>query len=355
MDMSAPGVQEQYWNNNQHLWFQSPQLDWVNSLLPQFQDPWYGETWNQQNMAGIGAAGAGQQYWNGVSGQANVMTPAEQRVSQGYKGKNHAAEAFGAFKGAIPGSLQPAFDAYYDRMSDKAMSNVNSQAAARGVYGSNSALNNSIGAGLDVEAMRAKAGTDFALADSANQLGWMTGLSNAGRAADLSGTDAFRSNLDAANFGLDRVKTYGDLAFAAEQMDFDKKKAQSDIAFGIDEHRQDRLDSGISTGLALDQQYLDRTERGFDAAGEVQDQREDRINTLYGQQTDLSRDAINFLTQNFDAILGGDQAMSEAELQTLLSQVAQQQGWDSRTQERIFRDIQGFIDSATGAKEADLI
>lgn len=354
-DMSSPGVQEQFWENNQHLWMQSPQLDWINSLLPQFEDPWYGEAWNQQNMGGIGAPGAGQQYWNSIAGQQNMMTPAQSRVSQGYTGKNRADEAFGQFKGAMPGSLQPAFDAYYDRMGDKAMSKVNSQAAARGVYGSNSALNNSIGAGIDVEAMRAKAGTDFSLADSANQLNWMTGLSNAGRAADLSGTDAFRANIDAAKSDLDRTKTLGDLAFAAEEMDLEKKKTQSDIAFGIDERKQGRLDSGISTGLALDQQYLSRLRDAYGAAGDAQNQREDRIGDLYDDVGGLSNDAANFFSRHYDKILGGDQALSDQEIQTMIAQMAQQQGWDTRTQERVFRDVTGFIDSLSGAKEADLI
>ena len=354
-DMSQPGQVEQLWANNQHLWMQSPQLDWINSLLPQFEDPWFGERTGEQVAGKITDPGAFQDYWNGVLGKGNTMSAAQRTVSQGYNGKNRAGEAFGMFKGAIPGSLQPAFDAYYDRMGDKAMSKVNSQAAARGVYGSNSALNNSIGAGLDVEAMRAKAGTDFALADSANQLGWMTGLSNAGRAADLSGTDAFRANLDAAASDLDRTKTLGDLAFKAEQMEFDKNKAQADIAFGVDEHKQNRLDSGISTGLALDQQYLSRLKEALGAAGEADDARGERINDLYDKQEGMSRDAINFFSQHYNNIMNTDGTINEQQLQTLLSQMAQQQGWDSRQQERIFRDITGFIDSVAGSKEAGLI
>src|SRR5262245_40901272 len=37
-DMTAPGTREQFWNNNQGLWMQSPQLDWVDSQLGQFKD-----------------------------------------------------------------------------------------------------------------------------------------------------------------------------------------------------------------------------------------------------------------------------------------------------------------------------
>lgn len=338
-DLSQPGVREQFWNNNQQLWMQSPQLDWVNSQLPQFQDPWFGETWNQKNIGALGQAGAGQQYWNGLVGKGNMMGAAQKTVNQGYHGKNRAADAYGQFKGAMPGSLQPSFDAYYDRMADKAMSNVNSQAAARGVYGSNSALNNSIGAGLDVEAMRAKAGTDFSLADSANQLNWFNGLSGAGRAADLSGTDAFRANIDAARSDLDRTKTLGDLAFRAEEMDFNKKKAQSDAAFGVDEHRQDRLDSGISTAFGLDEHWRGRLNDAYGAAGLAQDARERRVGGLYDDVTGMSRDAVNFLSQKFDQLLDSDGAITEQSIQAALAQAADQMGWDQQTQERIFRDV----------------
>lgn len=348
MDMSAPGVAEQFWNNNQNLWFNSPQLDWVDSLLPQFNSPWFGEAWNQQNLSGIGAAGAGQQYWNGISGQANMMTPAEQMTSKGYQGPNNAQTAFNMTKGQLPGSLQPQFDKFYDRMADKAMSNVNSQAAARGVYGSNSALNNSIGAGLDVEAQRAKAATDFSLQDSQNQRAWLDSLAGQGRAADLSGQGAFDLNLRAGNQYLDRIKTFGDLAFRAEDMDFAKDKAMSDIAFGIDDQRLDRLGAGVSTAINSHQAHQGQLEGAFDAANITQNQREDRIDQLYNDVADMGNDVMSFFSENYDKLLGGDMAMNDQEIQAMIAQAADERGWSQQQQDRIFRDITGLIDVVTG-------
>jgi hypothetical protein len=352
-DQKAPGVQEQFWNNNQNMWFDTPGLDWVDQQLPQFADPWMGETWNQQNMGGIGAAGAGQQFWNGVQGQFNKMTPAQQAIQGGYKGPNNAQAAFGQTQSRMPGSLQPQFDAYYDRMSQKAMSNVNSQSAARGAYGSNTSLNNTIGAGLDIEAQRAKAATDFSLDNSANERQWLDSLSQQGRAADLSGQGAFGLNLDAAKYGDNRIKDFADIAFRSEQMDLDKKTKQSDIAFGIDEARGRRLDSGISTAFGSDQARQGRLQGAFNSAGQAQNAQERRVGGLYDDVTDFSQDTMSFFTDNYDKLIGADGQIDQAQMELLLGQTADARGYDDQTKERIFRDAKAVADFINGQKTAD--
>lgn len=343
MDMSAPGVQEQFWNNNQQLWLDDPNTDWVESTLPQYQDPWFGEQTNQQLAGTIANPGAGQQYWNGIAGQANTMTGAESSIAGGYKGPNNAQTAFDITKGRLPDSFQPQFDAYYDRMKQKTMGDVNSQSAARGAYGSNAALNNSIGAGLDIEAQRAKASTDFMFQDSANQRNWLDSLSGQGRSADLSGQGAFGLNIDAAKFGLDKTKTYGDLAFDAERMDFDKKKTAGEMAFGVDEHRQSRLDSGTSAATIASENRNRNVNDTYDAAGDAQDAREGRINELYGQNANFSNDVVDFLGENFDKLLGADGQMNEQEMEALIAQTADERGWNDQQKEVFARDIKGII------------
>lgn len=350
MDMSAPGVQEQFWNNNQNLWLQDPSLDWVDSQLGQFQDPWFGETTNQNLAGSIGAPGAGQQYWNGVRGQANTMTGAESSIAGGYKGPNNAQTAFDITKSRLPGSFEPQFDAYYDRMKQKTMGDVNAQSAARGAYGSNAALNNSIGAGLDIEAQRAKASTDFMFQNSANQRNWLDSLSGQGRAADLSGLDAFQKNIDASKFGLDKVKTFGDLAFEAEQMDFDKKSKAGEMAFDVDEHRRERLDSGISTAFGSSEARNRNLSNAYDAAGAAQRAREGRIGGLYDDVDGFSNDVVDFLGKNFDAILGGDQDMSEDQIDALIAQTADERGWNEQQAERFARDLKGIVEAFKGSQ-----
>lgn len=340
-DMSTPGVQEQFWNNNQDLWFESPQLDWVDSQLPQFQDPWAGENLVSGMLGSVGQPGAGQQFWNGVGGSFNSMGG---NVGEGYQGPNNAQEAYGMTKGMLPGSMQPQFDAYYDRMKDKVMSDVNSQSAARGAYGSNTALNNTIGAGLDVEAQRAKANTDFMLADSANQMNWQGLLGNQARGADLTGLGIYGSQLQGANYDLNKLDTFGNLAFKSEGMALDKDKTVADLAFGVDDQRLERLGAGIGTAFNSDQAHRGRLNDAFDASGQTQDQREDRVNTLYNQTTQFSNDVMNYVMQNYDSILSGDQAAFEEQIAAMLGQTADQRGWDDQTKERIGRDVKAIAD-----------
>lgn len=113
MDMSNPGVQEQFWNQNQKLW--------TNGA---FQGP-----------------GQGEQFWNQVQGNFN-------KASQ---------------------DLTPQFNAYYDQARDSAVGAANQQAAARGAYGSSKALNNVGNVIADVEGQRAKASTDFMFQNANNQ------------------------------------------------------------------------------------------------------------------------------------------------------------------------------------------
>ncbi len=352
MDMSMPGVYEQLWNNNQNLWMQSPSLDWVNSQLPQFESPWFGETWNQDNIGAFAGQGAGQQFWNQIAGSFNTPSEAQKLTSKGYQGPNLAMAAFGQTQSAMPGTLTPQFDAYYDRMSDKATSLVNSESAARGSYGSSSALNNSIGAGLDVEAQRAKDSTDFSLADSQNQLNWFNSLAQQGRAADLSGQGAFGLNLEAGRADTDRLKTFGDLAFRAEDMEYQKNKAMSDIAFGIDEARNKRLDSGISTGFGLDEAWGNRLDSLFDAGSTAQNQREGRIGGLYDDVSGMSRDVQSFVMDNLDQLMTMDSANLEAQIEAMIGQTADARGWDQQQQDRVTRDVVAIV-NAVKTKQAE--
>jgi hypothetical protein len=119
MDMTNPGVQQQFWHQNQNLWMQPPG--------------------GQDNP--FGGKGAGQQFWNQVQG-----------------GFNQSQQ-----------SLQPQFDAAFDRARDNTVGAMNQQAAARGAYGSSSALNGVGNAIAGIEAQRGQAATDFALKNAANQ------------------------------------------------------------------------------------------------------------------------------------------------------------------------------------------
>lgn len=350
-DQSQPGQVEQFWGNNQNLWFQSPQLDWVDSQQSKFEDPWAGEQKVASMIDSVGAPGAGQQYWKGVQGEFNAMG---QGLGNGYQGPNNAQTAFDMTKGMLPGSMQPQFDAYYDRMKAKSMSDVNSQSAARGAYGSSAGLNGSIGAGLDIEAQRAKANTDFMLADSQNQANWQGLLGNQGRAADLSGLGIYGSKIQGAQLGLDKMRLGGQLAFDSERMDLDKQRTQADLAFGMDDQALERMGAGISTAFNSQQAHRGQLNDAFDASNIADNERDERVNTLYGQNSDFSNDLVDYFSSNYDQLFKGDSAAFEQQLEAMIAQAADQRGWDEQTRERIFRDIKEGVETAAKAKEGGL-
>lgn len=347
-DLSGLGTGEQAFLNNQNKFMDSPQLDWVDSQQSQFQDPWQGEVGQAGVASSIAAPGAGQQYWDGLQGQSN--TPAESTVLGGYKGSNNAQSAFNQMNKAMPGSLQPQFDAYYDRMGQKAISSANTQAAARGSYGSNSALNGVNAAALDVEAQRAKAATDFSLADSANQRDWFNGLSGAGSAADASGVNSYNANIAGANFGLDKTKTLGDLAFRADDANFNRQKASSDIWGDVDKAKLGRLDAGVSSAFGSDAAHHGHMMDYLHGAQQTQDSREGRINSLYNQVSGLGSDVQNFVMKNYDQLLGADSSNIDGVIDSMIAKEAQQQGWDTATANRNRQGLKDAWGMANGQK-----
>jgi hypothetical protein len=196
-----------------------------------------------------------------------------------------------------------------------------------------------------VEAQRAAAATKFSLDDSANQRSWFDSLGAQGRNADLSATDAFGKNIEASRFGLDKTKTMGDLAFRSEEMDFDKNKEKGRMAFDIDDHKATRLGAGISTAFGSDDRHRQQLNDAYGAAGDAQGDREDRVNKLHDQLSDFSGDVQNFLGDNFDAILGGDQQMSDQEMEAMIAQRADERGWNDQQTERFSRDLKAAVEA----------
>lgn len=350
MDMTAPGVGEQMQQSLQDKWLSSPNMDWVHdNVLPQLKSPLAGEQSVQDSLGDKGSNFTGD-YWEGVQGAGN--TPVENRVGAGYNDPNLAKAAFGQIQGALPGSLQPQFDKYYDRMHDKAVSDVNAQGAARGSYGSNASLNNSIGAGIDVEAQRAKAATDFSLADSANQRDWMSLLGSQGSAADASGVNAYNANIAGSRYGLDKTKTLGDLAFNADKSELARDQFGLDKAKTLDDMTLGRLGAGTSTAFGMEGFRQSGLQGAQSGATSAQTSHDNRVNTLYNQISGFGSDVQNFVTENYDALLGGDKQMSDDELQTMFSKYADERGWDQQQKDENWRGFKAAMDIVKGSETA---
>lgn len=208
MDQTNPGVNEQFWNQNQNLW----------------------------TKGAFGAPGQGQQFWNQIQGDYNKA------------GQN----------------LQPQFDKAYDRAQEKAVGTANAQAAARGVYGSSQALNNIGNIITDSEANRANAYTDFALKNAQNQqnaastFGGLAfgaeGLGNQQRGLDLSALNSgFSASNVAQNNRNNRIQGQFDNLFRNQGQALDFMQGQYGGLIGGD---QDLYTQATNAGPAATQQAL---------------------------------------------------------------------------------------------------
>jgi hypothetical protein len=329
MDMTMPGAAEQNWQQNQDKWYQQPQLDWANSQLPAFGKEGFGEEYNKQNVNSFGKPGEGQQYWDGISGQFNEIGK--------YNQPNFAAESYQRTVDNLPGSIQPTFDAAFDRARDKSVGAANSQASARGAYGSSAALNGVNSVISDIEAARANRHGDFALQDSANQRNWLDSAANQGRSADLSGIGIHGSNLTG-------MKTFGDMAFNAEDASLARDKFASDTAFGVQGAEQTRMGQGIDAALGIDSNNLARINSGQNAASSAQGARENRINDLATNNRNQQNDTINFLRQQYGDLFGGDEQAFQEWANGKLGVTNNAKNDDQRTEKQIGDNAQQWLD-----------
>jgi hypothetical protein len=303
IDQSMPGVAEQNWDQNQDMWYNSPQLDWASEQLKGFQDPMYGESFNKDNMGAFSAPGQGQQHWDAVSGKFN-------EIGQ-YNNPNLAAESYQRTVQNLPGSIQPTFDAAFDRARDKSVGAANQQASARGAYGSSAALNGVNSVITDIEAQRANRHGDFALQDSANQRNWLDSAANQGRSADLSG-------LGIAGHNLKGVKDFSDMAFDAEEAGLNQNKFLSETAFGIQNAEAERIGAGIDGALAIDTNELNRTNSGFDASVGAQDSRDKRLQGMVDNVSGYTDDVTKYFTQQIESMFQGNDAALQSAIEAKL-------------------------------------
>lgn len=333
MDQTQQGVGEQYWENNQQKWGNSPQMDWASSKLPRFDNAGFGETFNQNNINQFGQAGQGQQFWNQVQGKFNTQGQ--------YGGPNLAAESYNRTVGQIPGSLQPSFDKAFDRAKETAVGDANSQAAARGAYGSSQALNNVGNVITDIEAQRANRASDFALQDSQNQANWQGLAGQQGRAADQSSMQGFGTNLQG-------IQSFGDMAFNAEGQDLNRDRFASSVGFGIQDQGFGRVGQGTQLAMGLDSADLNRTNSGFAAANQAQNQRDGRIQGAFDNTRNMQNDLTGFFGGQYDQLFGADYQMQQDAMNAGLGLTAEARNQGYRDQEGMRQDLNDGISMYTG-------
>lgn len=166
-NLGQPGQGENFFGANSGMW------TGPNAL---------GTYWDQ-NQGKFGASGPADQYWAGLAGKMNAPN-----VSQ------NAQTAWNQFQGSVPANTDP----YYNNAIRLASNDINSQMAARGLYGGGTGVAPVNEAITNIRAQQAhdnaqyglqRAGLGGQLAQGADQsslgalqgqLGWLTGLGGLG-------------------------------------------------------------------------------------------------------------------------------------------------------------------------------
>lgn len=218
---------------------------------------------NTYNTAGQNALNSYQNqgnpsadFWNGVAGSFNT-TP------------NFATQAFNSTLSQMPGSLQSDFDTAFGRATQQAVGDANSQAAARGAYGSSAALNNVDSVIANMAAQKANAQSQFSLANSANQLNWQNALSNQGVAAN--------------NVGTNLLSTYGGLANQASGSENQRVATIVGQELGLSGDQINRLISGMNAGNMAQNAMQGRQQQGYNQYQGTQNDAMQALQNYYAQ------------------------------------------------------------------------
>ena len=324
---------EQYWANNQDKWNRTPGIDWAQSQLQNFNQPGTGETFNTQNLDKFAAPGDGQQYWNQVQGKFNQLGQ--------YNGPNRSEEAYQATVAAQPGSIQPTFDAAYDRARDTTVGQMNSQAASRGAYGSSAALNGVGSAITDIEAQRANRAGDFALADSANQRAWQQASNSAAGQADNSSLAGFGANLSG-------LSTFGNLAGMSGGEGLARDQFSSGLANNIQDMGQNRMTTGANIGIGADASALNYNNSAFGNANAAQASSQNYGNSAVNNYLNYLNSILPWAQGNYDNMFNSDYGITQDEMNADTAGTANAQNNSDRRREQISSDVKSGVDLATG-------
>lgn len=189
-----------------------------------FSHPGAAEDYFANTQGAYTRPGVSEDYWNKNQGALSAPGQAENFFSQalGAYGNrpaptNNAQGAYNDFQSSAPQSTQPYFDNARRAYSDS----MNSELASRGAYGSSAGLG-ILSRGLgDLSAQEARENAQYGLqraglggqlasgadaserANSADSLGWLTGVGGLGTMAQQAGNQRFTAGFNAAQ-GLDQ-------------------------------------------------------------------------------------------------------------------------------------------------------
>lgn len=227
---------------------------------PQLDNSSYNQAGSNFANAFASQANPVADYWNGIAGQ----------FSQ-------------------PKNLQSDFDTAYDHATKTALGTANAQAAARGVYGSSTALNNVDSVAAQMAAQKANAQNQFTLNNSQNQLNYMT----AG----------------------------GQLANNAESSSLAKEAALVGQQMNLSSDQINRVVAQLNAGFSAQNAFQGREAQGFSQQDTYSQQIQQALQAYFAQLQGAANPAAgttatagatqNAVTDNNNQTAGGTQSLSQ--------------------------------------------
>ncbi len=141
---------------------------------------------------------------------------------------NNSQDWFGQYQGAMPNiAMDPGLAPYFDNAKTRAAESIDQAAAARGNYGSSSAIDQNARAFTDLEGQRALKEADYNLQRLGEQRAWhslggqLAGSADASSAAQSQDEQRWAQllsslGIDASRLGLDRTNSGQDAAASAQ-------------------------------------------------------------------------------------------------------------------------------------------
>ncbi len=207
--------------------------------------------------------GPAEQQWQNSQGFYNTPGKGEtsaygtqsQYAQSGTPGlSNNSQSWFDQYKGQMPNiSSEPGLDGYYDVAKQRAAESIDQAAAARGSYGSSSAIDQNARAFADLEGQKAKDEANYNLARLGEQRAWQSAGGQLAGQADANargnsqmeqqwqqflsglGLDADRLGLSRQNAGMDAANAAGGAERNRFQDYFNNQLALGDRLSGVTE------------------------------------------------------------------------------------------------------------------------
>lgn len=219
-------------------------------------------------------------------------------------------------------------DPYYKNAEKRSLESLSRQQAARGVYGSTAALNDTQRAITDLNAERANREADYNLRAIGEQRAW------AGLGGQLAGSADQNSLMQSQN-------------------EMNWMNNLNNWAHGVQDQQQDRAQQGLNAAFGLDSADLAGLNAGWNASLGAQQMGNDRVGQALAGANQAQNQTMGRLGQGQQAAMGSQSAQQGRSQQLFENNLAvadRQAQAAQQAYENMFREQQQLLDSAIAAE-----